>query len=362
MRTITKYPFFYIIVFLLSLACSGSCTSTPVETAVITPTTPSIETAVSSTATPISTPSPIYTAIPTNTPIPTQTSTATTTTTPVRTASSTPSATATNSPSLTPVPSPNPVSQIGLSFEGSFNGETVVSLIYGTNWVDHVTTEEHIERRVEWELATLGIELYFLSDKESVMPEKALVSLFYSAPFTQFGQEKIFVVFDSVLPTDLCSFDCSTNLSSAIFVWENGRWVVEQFTPFLTSLASWRYRFNSGEWIQIGKEQYGYLLSETFIGTGFSEDEIRLLSLIDSQFHTILPTTSIGGRNNPCGGDEATPCWEFDSSIEFIPSDETTYFTLEITTTGTIGVNLSQIDNIQIFVFDGEMYNLIRND
>jgi hypothetical protein len=189
-------------------------------------------------------------------------------------------------------------------------------------------------------------------------PERVFVKVIYSAPFSDDRSSKYLVIYEMAISHDECQF-CMVHIGGSILSHTNGNWQVIAHRDSIIVAGGWRYGYGVGELVQIGPDKYGYIFERYCIGTGFSEDEVALITDVDGQLQLVFDNIGIAGKNYPCGEDGGMPCWTYNSDLQFVPGDNPDYFDLHLSTGGTIGADMKQIDGTRTYTFDGQAYVLL---
>ena len=222
-------------------------------------------------------------------------------------------------PSIEVEPTPtNPSSneRISTYFGGEFSERKALELLHGNEWKEFAFTSdsEFIENRVEWDLSKASQQIEFPSHSENNDSNIAFTKVLYSANFQQSNQDKYLIITETSLPFDECPF-CSSIIGGAIFMREGNKWIVEVQEDTLMEAGGWRNSYNQGEFIQIGEDTYGYLITRHFVGTGFLKDTIVLFTVIDGNFQIALNNIVIAGSiASPCDEPTWPPCYKYDST------------------------------------------------
>jgi hypothetical protein len=305
-----------------------------------------------------------------STPVVTNTATKTSTATPSPTALlATPELlTPTRDHILTSTPFPNRIDleeafvdeRIGSMFSGEFSEHKVVELLYGSNWTDfdRWSNGREVDERVEWDLKAGMYPIRFYGHQDYAEPERVFVKVIYSAPFSEDRASKYLVIYEIAISYDECQF-CMVHIGGSVLSHANGNWQVIAHRDSITVAGGWRYGYGVGELVQIGPDKYGYIFERYCIGTGFSEDEVALITDVDGRLQLVFDNIGIAGRNHPCGEDGGMPCWTYDSDLQFVPGNNPDYFDLHLSTSGTVGAAMEEIDSTRTYTFSVQEYVLL---
>jgi len=181
-----------------------------------------------------------------------------------------------------------------------------------------------------------------------------------AAPFTENHSQKYAVFTGDMINLSVCH-GCFAPISGAIFVKKGNDWSSETRNDYLGEIGEWGIP-PQGKLVKIGRDKYGFLFLDTFNQQGASITSLTLFSNVNGKLKRILGIPEIAWKQIDITRDTEKKLWDYSSTVKFIPGDNTDYFDLILTTTGTKpGQDITQVETVnekKTYIFNGSEYVL----
>jgi hypothetical protein len=155
-------------------------------------------------------------------------------------------------------------------------------------------------------------------------------------PFRQDRFEKCFVLAE-IRPKE--SFDCHScapAVAGAIFLKNGDAWHIQINEHVITYIGSWGRAPKESKLVKMGADRFGILIERRYQVHGISDAYTILISQINDRLKVLWesPTTY---EDNEGDGGEGTDhaCYRWSSRISFKPMQNSSYYDIFVTTSGT---------------------------
>jgi len=195
--------------------------------------------------------------------------------------------------------------------------------------------------------------------------KNGIVKIIFFKPYKEDRKEKIFLL-EKTIPSD-SPFECHAclpMLGAAVFVNEKGNWKIESQNLFLMFAGEYG-ESPFAKLILIGKDKFGVSLEYDHKDDECTNREMTLLVPYKKSIEKLFQETIFYNNFNDCG--RSIPCAAFSAKIDFVNSDNDTFWNLKVKKSGT-EVSRKQINRVvsineeSIYqFFDGKYVRKFRN-
>jgi hypothetical protein len=155
-------------------------------------------------------------------------------------------------------------------------------------------------------------------------------------PFRQDRFEKCFVLAE-IRPNE--SFDCHScapAVAGAIFLKNGDAWHIQINEHVITYIGSWGRAPKESKLVKIGTDRFGILIERRFQVHGTSDAYTILISQINDRLKVLWESpTTYEDNEGDCGEGTDHACYRWSSRISFKPMQNSSFYDIFVTTSGT---------------------------
>jgi len=205
---------------------------------------------------------------------------------------------------------------------GEINEDSVMRLMYGTY--------DATSKRSTWDISKEGFDNVWGGG--GFQTKTAYSSVNLAKYFQQAGIDRYIVVTETTEPNNDCHV-CGIIIGGAVFSKVNNGWRLDALNKDITGLGAWG-RGPGGELVKIGSNKYGVLFRSGDAHQGFTSEAVTIIGDVGNSIKELVTITDTAGGNGGVGHPDV-PEFEYNSVIEFVPGNDTNYFDLSVTKSGT---------------------------
>ncbi len=183
------------------------------------------------------------------------------------------------------------------------------------------------------------------------------IEVLLTAPFRENNVDK-YVVLTGTGPADMGAHSSSAQIDGAVFYRTNNTWQIDAEQQHITDMGSFGHAPN-GQLVKIGPDKYGFQFNNTYMSTGIGGESISIFTALEKGFKEVFNAQT--GYFDARYPDTANIEKEgYSSKVEFVPSNNPTYYDIKVTTQGTKLVDKKVIpfEEVKVYEFVGTKYEL----